>query len=501
MVNSIHLGFEVGTGKPVKIPLRHMVVTGQTQEAGKTTTLEALICRANLPAIAFVTKRGERAFSDARRIPPYFRERADWQFVASVLEAAMREKMRFERAWIMRASKGAKTLADVQRNVRKAMEKARGMSADIYLTLDAYLDIVVPRVASIRFAETLELGPGLNVLDLSHRDRFPVELQSLVMRSALEWVYERCEGTITVIPEAWEFCPQGRGSPVKLAAAELIRKGAGLKNYVWLDSQDIGGVEKELLRSCPVWLLGVQREANEIKRVLSSIPAGIRKPKASDVALLEKGQFFACHGRQVIKTYVQPAWASEEEAQNIATGALDLGAIAPPAPKPPEENEPMSNGVEDKLDRLIGLLESHLSSAPVAPSYAPPGSVPATNGAAPLDEDALYQRFKERLTGEAPAILKVLSIKPKIVVDEIVETIETDSKTLRGRLALMILDGFFDSRTTGNAAFEHLKRTGFKIAKPGVYRECDNLTTKGFLTKTGEGYEVVAAMRSNISRA
>jgi hypothetical protein len=31
------------------------------------------------------------------------------------------------------------------------------------------------------------------------------------MRSALEWVYERCDGTITIIPEAWEFLPQGRG--------------------------------------------------------------------------------------------------------------------------------------------------------------------------------------------------------------------------------------------------------------------------------------------------
>jgi hypothetical protein len=105
-------GFEVGSGKPVAIPLRHMVVTGQTQQAGKTT-LEALISRASLPALAFVTKRGERSFDSARRVPPYFRERADSQFVASVLEATMRERLKFKRAWIMRASKGARTLANV----------------------------------------------------------------------------------------------------------------------------------------------------------------------------------------------------------------------------------------------------------------------------------------------------------------------------------------------------------------------------------------------------
>lgn len=62
---SVHLGFEVTDGQMrpslarVDIPIRHMAVTGQTQESGKTTTVEALITRSGLPAIAFLTKRGE----------------------------------------------------------------------------------------------------------------------------------------------------------------------------------------------------------------------------------------------------------------------------------------------------------------------------------------------------------------------------------------------------------------------------------------------------------
>lgn len=129
----VHLGYEVRTGKPVTIPIRHLAVTGQTQEAGKTTTLEALITRSKLRAVTFITKRGEGSFRNARSIEPYFREQADWQFVASILEASRQEKLKFERAWIIRASKGAKTLADVQTNVRKALEnpKIRGMSADV----------------------------------------------------------------------------------------------------------------------------------------------------------------------------------------------------------------------------------------------------------------------------------------------------------------------------------------------------------------------------------
>lgn len=510
---TVHLGFEVGSGKPVEIPLRHMVVTGQTQEAGKTTTLEALIHRAGLPAVAFVTKRGEQSFAGARRIQPYFRERADWQFVASVLEATMRERLKFERAWIIRASKGAKTLADVQRNVRALMEKAKGLSADVYMTLDSYLEIVVPRVAGVRFAEKLDLAPGLNVLHLEDRDRFPPELQALVMRSVLEWVYERCNGTITLIPEAWEFLPQGRGSPVKLSAVELIRKGAGLRNYVWLDSQDIGGIDKELLRSCPVWLLGVQREANEIKRVLENIPAGIAKPKAADVARLRTGQFFACYSDHVINTYVQPAWMSDDDAIKVARMNVELypprPPAAPPIQEPEEDDDFMSASAEKKLDKIIELLEQVLTqprqeiiTGKPDVSIMRPGGTYEPVSAPIADEDALYQRFKDRLTKEAPAILQILVTKPEIRIEWVRETIQVDLKSARGMVAKILQEGFFDQGVTANVVWKELQRRwdyGGNSAR--VYEQCNQLTALGFLTKEADGYKAVPDMKSNIVRA
>ncbi|MGH9649855.1 MAG: hypothetical protein ACRD3I_05235 [Terriglobales bacterium] len=314
---TVLLGFEVGTGKPVEIPTRHMAITGQTQEAGKTTALEALIARSELRAITFITTRGEGSFTGAHRIPPYFREQADWQFVASILEASRGEKLKFERAWIIRASKGASTLAGVQRNVKKAMETAKGMSADVYLTLDAYLEAVVPQIGAVRWAPDIRLSPGVNAMDLTALN---VEMQHLVIRSALDWVLNRESNTVVVVPEAWKFIPQGRGTPVKLAAESLIRQGAGLKNYLWLDSQDIAGIEKIILKSVPVWILGVQREANEIKRTLDNIPAGISKPSKADIATLELGQFYACWGRHAIKVYVQPAWMDGHTASLVARG-------------------------------------------------------------------------------------------------------------------------------------------------------------------------------------
>jgi hypothetical protein len=531
-MSTVHLGYEVGTGAPVEIPLRHMVVTGQTQEAGKTTTLEALIARAALPAVAFVTKRGEKSFGDGRRLQPYFRERADWQFVASVLESTMREKLKFERAWIVRASKGAKTLADVQANVQRLMEATKNpMSADIYMMLNEYLSIVVPRVASIRWAHTMDLRDGLNVLDLSQRDTFPPELQGLVMRSALEWVYEHANGTVAIIPEAWEFCPQDRGSPVKLAAVELIRKGAGLKNYVWLDSQDIGGIDKELLRSCPVWLLGVQREANEIKRVLSSIPAGISKPKPADVALLEKGQFFACFGRHTIKTYVQPAWMSAEYAEAVALGA-DPSQVPRPPPRIPDssipkgvlvytsepppptiETEPedyfMSQDAAEKLDRIIALLEAQAlrpssDGAPHSAAAAPTATQHTSTAgpAMPVDEEGLYQRFKARLAKEAPAVLKVLGKRAELDVEMELEKIETNTKSCHGMLAMLVAEGFFNESKNGSQAHKEIgRRFGYGGNSARAYEQLDVLQKQGFLTKEKDGYLAVPDMKINIVKA
>lgn len=511
---TLKLGYQVGNSTEVRIPIRHMVVTGQTQRAGKTTALEALARRAlddhGVTTIAFLTKRGEGAFGSAYRLAPIFRERADWQFVASVLEASMREKFKFERAWIVRASKGAKTLAQVQTNVRALMAKhTSGLNHDVYMMLDTYLEIVVPRLAQVRFGTNLHGVKGPNVMDLSDAARFPPELQGLVMRSALEAVYQDHTDVITVIPEAWKFLPQGRGSPVKLAAVELIRKGAALRNYVWLDSQDIGGVDKEVLRSCTVWLLGVQREANEIKRVLENIPAGLRKPRAQDIASLKRGEFFACFDDQVVRTYAQPA--EDEDMGKEAEAKLDR----------------IESAVKSMLDgvaHLANLVEKQMRLADERPQRSGPAGGPDVaaaltvtrdrskdKGLASLadtghivmldgtDEDALYQRFRDRLAKEAPTLLKVLVELPEIQIEVKRVTVQTDLTSAKGMIAKLIAEGFFDSAVTAGVVWKETKRRwNYGGISARAYEQCETLASIGFLTKEADGYRAVPSMKVNI---
>lgn len=389
-----------------------MAVTGQTQESGKTTTLEALISRSDLRAVAFITKRAEGRFRRSAVIRPYFRERADWQFVASVLEATMREKMKFERAWIMRATKGAHSLADVQHNVQTLMEKSRGLSADMYLQLDEYLKIVVPQIERLSFTNRLDLRPGLNVMDLS---AYTMELQALVIRSVLEWVYERESDTVVIIPEAWEFIPQRRGSPVLLAAEELIRKGAAAKNYIWLDSQDLAGVNAAIRKSVIVWLLGVQREANEVERMLAHIPS-VPKPKGVQIMQLGLGEFFVCWGRTVKEVYVQPAWMDDQDALAIAQGKAtvagtmrlyNLGAQAAGRATVNGEDE-MSAEERAKYEQEIARLQGDLDKMADTAGKMGDRAEQAEREAATLHRQ--LDGFKE-VRGAISALRTVLGVK------------------------------------------------------------------------------------------
>jgi hypothetical protein len=541
---TVHLGFEVGSADPVEIPVRHMAVTGQTQESGKTTTLEALITRSGLPAIAFLTKRGEGSFRNARRVLPYFKERTDWQFVQSIIESVMRKDQQFKQPWIMRACEGARSLADVQRRAADLEESTKNpFSKDMYMVLGAYLEKVVPVIATLPKTSRVEIHESeLAVMDLID---YPDELQMLVISSTLEWIHKHESGVITIMPEAWKFVPQGRNTPVKIVAEKLIREGAGLKNYLWIDSQDMAAVDKMLLRACAVWLIGNQREANELKRALSNMPEGLKKPKAGELATLELGQFFACFGKSNLKTYVQPAWMDETTGKRIAAGRLDVHSFVPPhnpTPRRPEQSgtggvvpagspateldSPVlrTSAIEEEempinreavtalrlaikdgakqtalqmLDGIFGVNTAGEAKTPGEVNPLPPVAVAPSNGETILS-DALYQQILSRLLQDLPDnphVLQLVASQPEIMVRVQKRTVELDDTTLAGRLAILISEKFFDSKASGHNAWMELEKRGIGSSKPNVYRQLDKLAEMGFLHKLQGGYQSVPGMK------
>ena len=350
MTDRIHLGFEMGTGEKVSVPLHHAIVSGVTGLSGKTTAIAAMLSR--LPdgykSLVFSTKRGEISFEGAHETQPFYRATVDWEYVSGVLEAARKEKLKFERSWIIKASRGASTLRDVYQNIVTELDgggKLRGLDESVWTVLRAYFEKVLPELESQPWAPSLDLTPGLNVMHLEHLSE---EVQGLVIAASLEEGHRGLSNVILVIPEAWAFLPQQRGSPVKWAAQHIIRQGRARGVFLFLDSQDVTSVSKEVLKSVDLWILGRQREINEVRRILEQLPA-VQKPKPTDVMTLGVGQFYVASEDWCRKVYVQPAGIDDEIARKVAVGEISISPSVPAllpqmpeTPNYPDEEDPMT---------------------------------------------------------------------------------------------------------------------------------------------------------------
>ena len=330
MKKQIKIGYELDSGEEVKIPLAHTVITGLTQESGKTTCITALVKRSGLKALIIKTKIGEKAISEGTVIPPFYKEDFDWEYASELLESSRKEKLKFERSWIIKYSKDATSLLEFKRNIDDALAegKLRELEKSVLITLQAYLEKILPELQYAPLSKTLDLRDGINIMDL---ERFKEETQNLIIRSALNEVLNKEKNCIIVIPECWKYLPEKYNSPVKRPAEAFIRQGATNNNYLFLDSQDVTGISKVILKQVSNWLLGYQREINEIERTLDQIPMSKKdKPKAEDVATLKLGQFYVATSDFTKKIYAQPIWLEDKIAVKVAKGEIDVGDLEQP---------------------------------------------------------------------------------------------------------------------------------------------------------------------------
>lgn len=162
----------------------------------------------------------------------------------------------------------------------------------------------------------------------------------------------------------------------------------------------------------------------------------------------------------------------------------------------------MSKEAEEKLDQVLELLHQQRRVPASSTSKEKPAAAAGESAAlgVPVDNVDLYMQIRSRLLKD-PKVLQVLAQQPTIEIRETLATVELDGNSLRGRLALLISKGFFNEPHTANAAFDELKRRGFRTAKPNVYRECDKLAELGYLTKEEGGYQAVPDMSFKVVRS
>ena len=404
---TILLGYEVGSGREVRIPVRHMAVVGLTQRAGKTTALDGLFGRSGLRAVTFITKRGEGAFgghSTARRIPAFLQPGCDWQSVTALLEAHLGEKLGIGlRPHIMRACSGlppdesankknqvmqplpANTLQEVANNLTQ-MESDADNKADMRaaFTLAQYFRTLLPELAKCPTSSDLDLAPGLNLMDLSG---YSAALQGLVIGSTLEWINARERDIIVLIPEAQEYIPREGSTPCKDVIIRLAKQGGCLNNFLWLDTQELASVAVEARKQVSVYLFGVQREINEVTRTLALIPADRRKPTRANIMDLGRGEFWAVFDDTMTCCYVQPPWldGDPERARNYAQGRWVAHTPACPRRCPCAYHAGRGKGYfESYPETYVAPRSRALTVASPRRSKSKTAAPPAMSAAAPI---------------------------------------------------------------------------------------------------------------------
>lgn len=376
-MSPILLGHEVGTGKLVHVDPDHALITGQTRMAGKSETLNALVYRSKRKAIAFRTKRGEMAFDAIQKLKPFYKEPKaqrskyiSWQYVKSILEASQGRGMNFEEAWIIRACDGAKNLNDVYENIKQLQSKSRrGIDENQYLKLSAYFQIILPQLKEREFSSRLRLKKGINLMDLQP---LTFEMRCLVMERTINQVMEKMKDVVIMLPEGWKYVPEKLTTPVKMAAINLGREGASIRNNIWVDSQDLRGLDKVLVGQCTTWLLGVQVEENEAKRTRASLG---NRVKLKDIQGLKLGHFFLRNkSNELIHVYVLPAGVPEEMGRKVALGEISVqvvkdyleklraGKMEDEEEMYRKENEELKKELEDLKRRLEEISEEDVVS-------------------------------------------------------------------------------------------------------------------------------------------
>jgi hypothetical protein len=356
---NILAGYEIGTGNPVSIPAAHMAITGQTQRSGKTTAMESIVERSGMKAVAFITKRGESAFQFGHETQPYFRERADWMFVKSLFEQLTNASQGDKEAEIIRLCDGAKSLEHVWQRVQKAMDgKHSKRKDDMYIRINAYFHELMPKLEQVPRSKRLELKRGINVIDM--RD-YEHSVQEILIQNAFQWVYEKEENTIFVVPEAWDFLSEEHGSITRTAGREFVRRAAALHNFLWADCQDIRGLDKQILGMMGIWLVGNQREMNEMARTIKSFPSLPAPPSVTEIMTLGIGEFFVLHGTESRKVYVQPVWADAHACAMYAKNRGADGKPRMPLPKmPPPPKRPRTEiTLEEQAHEDAKEMEAH----------------------------------------------------------------------------------------------------------------------------------------------
>ena len=160
--------------------------------------------------------------------------------------------------------------------------------------------------------------------------------------------------------------------------------------------------------------------------------------------------------------------------------------------------------LQKTVDTLRGMIDQREAPAPEKPA---PMTVAPIGGPAPDLQhvpdsllDALLGRLVARAK-ETPSILALLRVVPEIEVKLERRTVQVDGATTKGRIVMLLANGFYDEGATNSGTRTELKRTGSDVNNANIGRVLGELQRDGFMTLEGDRYKAVAGMKTNIQQS
>jgi hypothetical protein len=516
MTKIVNIGI-LGDHSPCFEPMGHLAIFGQTQKAGKTTSLRTLasgLIQQGFEVLLFRTGKGEISFPGAKSVPPFFRERLDWRGVETLIWSYLDEKSKMYRPILMRAAEGASTLEQFRDRVAKfGRQSKHGWVKDRTLELEHYFDEILPVLRGGRLSTSFLLsGPGkFVVMDL---EEFPQTVQQLVVAATLEHLLEVRKSSwpmVVMLPEAQRFIGAKHQTPATRIAGRFAAESAKLDRYLWIDSQFLTGVDQGIMRHVSLTLQGVQQSDLEVNRIVVALE-GVTK---SMVKKLHVGDFLLATRDGVRQVHI-PLVAREESR---VTKEEDVDA------EERKELEEQIAGLRGNVDRLHARnmeLERQLKDEHARAEAN--AMAAAANAAEAVRSIPSFEDIRDQTEGvmreaeaaaEKPQVavpkgkhlhLEVTVKTPCMVLLEEVVTIETTTDELDGRIGKLIADGFFDEKKQQvEVANELIARGGVDYKSNGGQRK--QLQTHlvkfaewGFLRRGGPTYVVTPTAKARIDR-
>lgn len=490
MTSDILIGYKVGTQEPIHLKEHHTIVSGMTGEAGKTTCIEGIVNRwTGKSFIVFLTKRGEDIFADKPRIKPFFQTPAGealWRYVESMVQMTLQEKDRSLRSIIMRVCENAKSLDDVWNNVRHRLDKMKNKETwekSKLIELNEYLKLVLPQLKKYNFSDKLEMKSGYEDIVVMDLTEFSTELQSMIIGSVSEEILNVWEDMVLVIPEAWEFLPNGKGSPAKLAVEALVRKGRVLRNFVILDSQDIAGMHPPIRKNVSNWILGKQSDENEAQRTIGTLPLPPnQKPAVHEIQTLRLGQFYTVIDGKVSKVFAKPAWMTDDDAKLCAE-----------FPETAYEHRDHHANVAEYI-----RSEPTFKNVKAEPAIEEPAIEARIDK--PTIESIIREIVREELGNRnGDQTISSESVASVTVVEKQVKAVDLDESTAEGKIGILAAKGFFNEGKGTKDIWEELTRlypndtSGYENFRKNVcYKVMQFWTSRPYeyLEKSGSVYVI-----------